>query len=71
MNSTTVYLVHKNLSSLKADDDVYRSVTVLMGTGHCSDSCYYDTQGCSGAGTRRNTVPENIFELERRSGKYC
>ena len=31
-------------------------------------SCY---QGCSGAGTRRNAVPANIFEPERRSGKYC
>jgi len=26
---------------------------------------------CSGAGMRRNAVPANIFELERRSGKYC
>jgi len=28
-------------------------------------------QGCSGARTRRNAVPANIFEPERRSGKYC
>ena len=27
-------------------------------------------QGCSGAGTRRNAVPVNIFQAERRSGKY-
>jgi len=28
-------------------------------------------QGCSGAGTRQSAVPANIFEPERRSGKYC
>jgi len=28
-------------------------------------------QGCSGAGTRRSAVPANIFQPERRSGKYC
>jgi len=28
-------------------------------------------QGCSGAETRRSAVPANIFEPERRSGKYC
>jgi len=27
-------------------------------------------QGCSGAGARRTAVPANIFEPERRSGKY-
>jgi len=27
-------------------------------------------QGCNGAGTRWNAVPANIFEPERRSGKY-
>jgi len=31
---------------------------------------YIYTQGCSsGAGTRRNAVPVNIFQPERRSGK--
>jgi len=28
-------------------------------------------QGCSGTGTRRNAVPANIFEPERRCGEYC
>ena len=28
-------------------------------------------QGCSGAIMRRIAVPANIFEPERRSGKYC
>jgi len=28
-------------------------------------------QGCSDAGRRRSAVPANIFEPERRSGKYC
>jgi len=32
---------------------------------------YGDCQGCCGAGTRRSAVPANIFEPERRSGKYC
>jgi len=27
-------------------------------------------QGCSGAGTRWSAIPANIFEPERRSGKY-
>ena len=31
--------------------------------------CIYS--GCSGAGTCRSAVPANIFEPERRSGKYC
>jgi len=29
------------------------------------------SQGCSDAGTWRNAIPANIFEPERRSGKYC
>ena len=31
--------------------------------------CY--NQWCSGAGTRRNAVPANIFEQERHSGRCC
>jgi len=35
-------------------------------------TCLYrwNKQGCSGAGTRRNTVPANIFESERHSVVY-
>ena len=36
-----------------------------------SSKRYRCFQGCSGAGRRRSAVPANIFEPERRSGKYC
>jgi len=42
---------------------------VLHNIQRQSDICAQ--QACSGAGTRRSTVPANIFEPERRSGKHC
>jgi len=42
--------------------DRFRSHGVMMS---------HVTQGCSGAGMRRNAIPANIFEPERHSGKYC
>jgi len=39
---------------------------------NCADphSCMGQMQGCSGVGTRWNSVPANILEPEQRSGKY-
>ena len=37
--------------------------------GYCL-TAWDSVQGCSGAGTRWNAVPEKILEPERRSGKY-
>ena len=36
----------------------------------CKYIVLYCIQWCSGAGTRRNVVPVNILEPERRSGNY-
>jgi len=49
------------------DEDIVHATKLVLEMTCCVE---WD-QGCSGGRTWCSTVPDNIFELEQHSGKYC